>query len=79
MNKLANKTVILVIMLTFALTGTAQQMVSDSQSVQMADGMRSNGKIYVVVAVLLTVLAGLFFYIINLDRRIGRLEKEANP
>jgi CcmD family protein len=44
---------------------------------QMAGLMRSNGKIYVVVAVLLIILIGLFIYLINLDRKLSRLEKEA--
>jgi hypothetical protein len=43
---------------------------------EMADTMRSNGRIYVVVAVMLTILAGLVLYLIRLDRKIGRLEKE---
>ena len=43
----------------------------------MADGLRSSGKIYVVVAVLMTVLTGLFIYLITLDRKITRLEKAA--
>ena len=43
----------------------------------MAGLMRSNGKIYVVVAVLLIILIGLFIYLINLDRKLSRLEKEA--
>ena len=42
---------------------------------QMADAMRSNGKIYVVVTVLVIILAGLFIYLINLDRKLSRLEK----
>jgi len=42
---------------------------------QMADIMRSNGKIYVVVTVLMIILAGLFVYLINLDRKLSRLEK----
>ncbi len=37
--------------------------------------MQSNGKIYVVVAVVVTILLGLFFYVYNLDRKITRLEK----
>jgi CcmD family protein len=45
---------------------------------QMADGMRSNGKIYVVVMVLVIILAGIFGYLIHLDRKIKRLEK-SNP
>jgi hypothetical protein len=39
-------------------------------------GMRANEKIYVVAAVLGTILAGLFIYIIRLDKKIGRMEKE---
>lgn len=44
--------------------------------VEMADGMRSNGKIYVVVAVLSVILLGLFLFLINIDRKISKLEKE---
>ena len=40
------------------------------------DLMHSNGKIYVVVLVLLVILSGLFIYLINLDRKITNLEKE---
>ncbi|MEO7306807.1 MAG: CcmD family protein [Ferruginibacter sp.] len=42
---------------------------------EMADVMRSNGKIYVVVAVCLTILIGLFIYVYLLDRKVSRLEK----
>ena len=41
----------------------------------MADKMRSNGKIYVVIAVILTILAGLILYLVRLDRKINRLEQ----
>ncbi len=40
------------------------------------DLMRSNGKIYVVVAVCLTILAGLFIYVISIDRKISKIEKD---
>jgi CcmD family protein len=42
----------------------------------MADLMRSNGKIYVVVAVVLTILTGLILYVVRLDRKMTRLEKD---
>jgi len=42
----------------------------------MADLMRSNGRIYVVVAVMLTILAGLVLYLVRLDKKISKLEKE---
>lgn len=43
---------------------------------EMADTMRSNGKIYVVVMVLATIFAGIFVYLLMLDRKITKLEKE---
>ncbi len=43
--------------------------------INMADTMRSNGKIYVVIAIILTILAGLIFYLIRLDRKITKIEK----
>ena len=42
---------------------------------EMADLMRSNGKIYVVVGVCLIILTGLFLYVWGIDRKISRLEK----
>jgi hypothetical protein len=41
----------------------------------MADQMRSNGKIYVVVLVLATIFAGIILYLVRLDRKITKLEK----
>lgn len=43
--------------------------------VEMADGLRANGKIYVVVAVLVTILIGIVLYLVRLDRKIKKLEK----
>ena len=47
-----------------------------NEKVEMADLLRANGKIYVVVACLVIILLGLFVYVVRLDRKIGRLEKE---
>ena len=47
----------------------------NSQNIEMADAMKENGKIYVVIAVMLTILAGLVLYLIRLDRKISKLEK----
>lgn len=43
---------------------------------EMADTMRGNGRIYVVVAVMVTILAGLVLYVARLDKKISKLEKE---
>ncbi|MDQ2794074.1 MAG: CcmD family protein [Bacteroidota bacterium] len=42
----------------------------------MADDLRASGKIYVVVAVVAVIVAGLLAYLISLDRKVSRLEKE---
>jgi CcmD family protein len=44
--------------------------------VEMADTMRSDGKIYVVVAIILVIFLGLIGYLILMDRKITRLEKK---
>ncbi|MBD1398047.1 hypothetical protein H9Q13_12790 [Pontibacter sp. JH31] len=54
----------------------AELSSAPQQNIEMADSLRQDGKIYVVVAVLLTVLAGVLFYLIALDRKVGRLEKQ---
>ncbi len=41
----------------------------------MADGLRASGKIYVVVAAVVVIIAGLLIYLIALDRKVSRLEK----
>lgn len=43
----------------------------------MADDLRASGKIYVVVAAVVVIIAGLLVYLIALDRKVGRLEKRA--
>ncbi len=43
-----------------------------------ADGMRANGKIYVVVLVISTIFAGIILFLIYLDRRIKKIEKESS-
>ena len=43
--------------------------------VEMADQLRAEGKIYVVVTIILIVLAGLIFYLFLLDKKVKKLEK----
>ena len=57
-----------------AMPVTAQN--DTTKTVEMATGLRANGKIYVVVLVLVTILAGVMFYVVRLDRKISKLEKE---
>ena len=65
------------LLLSFFLLFTTILLFAQERNVEMADTFRSNGKIYVVVAVILTILAGIIIYLIRLDRKISRLEKNA--
>lgn len=47
---------------------------SQSGDIEMATGLRSSGKIWVVVSVVLTIAIGLFIYMFTIDRRIKKLE-----
>jgi hypothetical protein len=44
----------------------------------MADLMRADGKIWVVVGVIALVFAGIVTYLIRLDSKISKIEKELN-
>ncbi len=46
-----------------------------AQNVEMADVMRSNGKIYVVVAVIAIIFIGLMVYLYRIDQRVNKLEE----
>ena len=47
----------------------------DIQNVEMADVLRSNGKIGVVIAVIGVVLVSLVYWLVVTDRKISKLEK----
>jgi CcmD family protein len=47
-----------------------------AQDVEMADEMRSSGKIYVVIGTIVIVFAGLAIYLFSIDRRLKKIEKE---
>jgi len=55
---------------------SAQLLFGQETSVELADTMRESGKIYVVVAVLVIIFLGLMVYLVSIDRKISKLEKE---
>lgn len=76
---------LIIVLLFFSLNvGVMAQQNSGENDLQedvveMADTMRSEGKIYVVVAILTTILAGMIIYLIMIDRKITKLEKNIDP
>jgi CcmD family protein len=45
---------------------------------EMADSFRADGKIYVVVAIILIILLGVFLYLFFLDKKVRKLEDQFN-
>lgn len=70
------KKFISVLLLTIISAGNlfAQQ----AYEVELADAMRSNGKIFVVVGVIAIVFTGIVVYLISIDKKVSRLEKKMN-
>lgn len=60
------------LILSFALNLLAQ----NSNGVEMADSLRSSGKIYVVVLVISVVFIGLAIYLFSIDSRLKKIEKQ---
>ena len=67
------KLISLIVLLMLSTTTFAQ-----TNEPQMADAMRSDGKIYVVVLVLSVVFACLATYLIIIDRKLKKLEDTFN-
>lgn len=51
-------------------------LIAQAQQVEMADTFRQEGKIYVVVAVAIVILTGIFVYLFLLDRKVSKIEKQ---
>lgn len=51
-------------------------LFAQTEQPEMADAMRSNGKIYVVVVVCLVILLGLVGYVVRIDRKVSKLEQK---
>ncbi len=60
----------------FSLIFVLVSFIANAQTeVEMADQFRADGKIYVVIAIVSIILAGLFIYLFRLDRKITDLKK----
>jgi CcmD family protein len=68
-------------LLLFSLSVLAQEKIPVSEadysnnSVEMADRMRADGKIYVLVGIITIIFIGITVYVVSTDRRISKLEK----
>ncbi|MGK7391755.1 MAG: CcmD family protein [Candidatus Cyclobacteriaceae bacterium M2_1C_046] len=76
------KNILLIIFIVISSTLYAQEKYKidesdyDNNQVEMADAMREDGKIYVVVGVILVILLVLIGYIVRVDRKVAAIEKD---
>ena len=63
------KTIVLLLCILYSI-------FSYSQDVEMADGLRASGKIYMVVGVLVTILLGVIVFLMMIDRKVSDIEKK---
>jgi heme/copper-type cytochrome/quinol oxidase subunit 2 len=64
------------LLVLFALVCFVVAKAQDVAANANTDVMRSNGKIYVVMAVVATIVAGLFVYVYSIDKKISKLENK---
>ena len=69
--KLLKRITLLNLFSFFIVKGFAQDPVGNDNGF-----MAQDGKIYVVMAVVIVIVLGLFIYLFSLDRKISKLEKK---
>lgn len=69
------KKILFLLLFGLMYAGTYAQQLNYGKE-EPSDFMHSNGKIFVVMAVVIVIVLGLFIYLINLDRKIKKLEKD---
>jgi len=65
-------------LLFFALNLISITLFAQASDVAMADQMRADGKIWVVVGVIALIFAGIITYLIRLDSKLTKIERELN-
>ncbi|SCB87638.1 CcmD family protein [Chitinophaga costaii] len=64
-------------LMCLSLLASAQQQNTEKGPVN--EFFRSNGKIYVVVGVLVIIFLGIVLFLVRLDRKISKLEQRQQP
>lgn len=72
------KKVFSLLILLLILSGNLIAQTTVDTTVPMADKLREDGKIWVVVAVIAVVFAGIAINMIRIEMKVGKIEKELN-
>ncbi len=65
--------------LLFTLLAIVSPVIGFAQNsdIEMADTMRSNGKIFVVIGVIAIILLGILIFLLQIDKKVRILEKNS--
>lgn len=80
--KIIVRTLVIIVMVLSSYFTKAQEKVKiteedyNNQSIEMADEFRANGKIYVLTGIILIVAVGMIVYLVMIDKKVTRLEKQ---
>ncbi|MEI6523773.1 MAG: CcmD family protein [Bacteroidota bacterium] len=72
--KITSSPSIKLLILAFLFLQNFVMAQENNATIEMADVMRSNGKIYVVVGVILIIFFGIVTYLVVLNKKINNLE-----
>lgn len=64
--------------LLLILSVISNNLFAQGDGVAMADQLRADGKIWVVVSVVTVVFVGIAAYLFKIDSKIRKIEKELN-
>lgn len=64
------------ILLSFIILLWSEGVLGQPNQVEMATNFRGEGKIYVVVAVMLIILIGIFVTLLNIEKKLKQMESK---
>lgn len=71
------KKILSLLFICVSLLSQAQQMITESGP-QMADDLRENGKIYVVISVIGIIFLALVVFLVYIERKLKKIEDKVN-
>lgn len=78
MKKIKYILVFTLLLMSLGLAAQKTEIVEEDYAndrIEMADSMRADGKIYVLVAIIVTLFAGFIIYAVMTERKVNKLEK----
>lgn len=70
-----NRNLVSLLLVLISLVMNAQ---NSTNGPEMADALRSNGKLYVVISVISLIFLSLVFFLVRLDRKVKKMEDKMN-